>query len=355
MQGLQIGLAVHGQQGVGKAGVQAHHVAALHLDAVGLEDAHQRVVAHGLAAAAQVVFEVDHHAPALGAVLREVFDAQRIGLRPGVAREGLRGLRVFGAGPDVLARPVAVVEHRLGHAVAVGVEQAAHVGQAVPLRGVLQAEQGHVVVDHVRELGVFRRVGPAKALLAGAGAVADHREALRRLAARVHAGATRQVKRQREAEAQALAHLGHTLQHLLARHQVHAAALVVRAELPPARALGRVCPTSGHGGSGVQHRQHVLGRRHAHLDVGVRRHAADVGTEDDAFFAVEGMTRRHGLDGKAVQAGAGHLARTHRVEQRGLVDQPPARGVHHDHAGLAQGQALAVEQAAVVRGERAMQ
>ena len=250
VQARHVGLAIHGQQRVGKAGVDADHVALFHRDAVGVQDAHQLLVAHGLARAAQVVLQVDQHAAALRAVLGQALDAQRGGLGVAVASMRLAaglGGGIFHAGADLLARAEAVVEHRLGHAVAIGVEAAAHMGQAVPLGGVLQTEQHHVVVDHIGQIRVFRLIGPAEALLAGTLSVADHGVALRRDAARVHGPAARHVQRQAQHEAAAFAHLGHALQHLGRRHQVHAAALVVGAELAPVAAFGCVLPASGHG------------------------------------------------------------------------------------------------------------
>ncbi|MBL8307838.1 MAG: hypothetical protein JNM33_14165 [Rubrivivax sp.] len=157
MQALQVGLAVHGQQGVGEPGVHTHRVARFHLDAI-------------------------------------------------------------------------------------GVEAAADMGQAVPLRRVLQAHQHDVAVDDVGEFGILAVVRPAEALLARALAIAQHGIAAWRDPAGVHQLPARHVERQAQAERAALANLGDALHHLGGRDQVQAAALVVRTELAPVRARRRWLP-----------------------------------------------------------------------------------------------------------------
>ena len=85
---------------------------------------------------AEMRMQVDHHGAALHAGLRHVLDAQeagagRIGL-PRSRRHGARRPR------DVRAGTEAVVVERLGHAVAIGIEQLADMGQTVPLGRILR-------------------------------------------------------------------------------------------------------------------------------------------------------------------------------------------------------------------------
>ena len=82
---------------------------------------------------------------------------------------------------DVLAGAIAVVEHHLGLAVAVDIEQLPDMREAVPLRRVLQRQQHQVVADHVDQLRVVaaERIGHVRL------AVALGRRQHRRIAARV--------------------------------------------------------------------------------------------------------------------------------------------------------------------------
>ena len=108
---------------------------------------------------------------------------------------------------DVLAGAEAVVEDDLGLAVAVGVEQLADMGEAVPLRRVLQGHLDDVVADHVDQLRVLagERVGDVGHAVALVG------DQARRVAARVDHGAAGIVERQAEAEGLAFLHLGDAL------------------------------------------------------------------------------------------------------------------------------------------------
>jgi hypothetical protein len=99
----------------------------------------------------------------------------------------------------------------------------------------------------------------------------------------------------------------------------------------------------------------VLGRGHAHLHVGIGRHAADVRAERDARFAVERMRRGHRLDAKLSRPAPATLARADGCEQRRFVDQAAARGVDDQHALLAGRQRLRIDQLRVVGGQRAVQ
>jgi hypothetical protein len=116
------------------------------------------------------------------------------------------------------------------------------VREAVPLGGVLQGEQRHVVRYHVGELGIVLGERKAEVLLACTLSIANRSRKARRLAARIEHAAARIVERQRERERDAFLHLGDALQHLLARHEIHAPALVVRAELAPVGARRPVLP-----------------------------------------------------------------------------------------------------------------
>src|SRR3546814_4062104 len=84
-------------------------------------------------------------------------------MRPGVVGEAGGDAAIpggVGGRPhEVGAGAVAVVVHGLLHAVAVGVELSADVGQRVPLRGVLQGERDHVVGPDVYVLRIAE-VGP---------------------------------------------------------------------------------------------------------------------------------------------------------------------------------------------------
>jgi hypothetical protein len=96
-------------------------------------------------------------AAALHAALGHALDAQRLArARCSSIAAGRRhaGIGAVQRAEDVDLRAVAVVVARLGHAVAVGVEQLAHVREAVPLRGVLQVHQHQVVADHVAVRGL---------------------------------------------------------------------------------------------------------------------------------------------------------------------------------------------------------
>ncbi|MNR10636.1 hypothetical protein D3C85_1268980 [compost metagenome] len=140
---------------------------------------------------------------------------------------------------DVRVGAIAVVVDALGPAVAIRIEQRAHVGQGVPLGGVLEAEQHLVVADDIgrgrvhlgqREVHV-RRV------------VAESGAQLGRMAARIELVAARVVQWQREAEAAPRLDLARALEHLLGADQVDAPQLIVRTEIAPVGALRTLLPT----------------------------------------------------------------------------------------------------------------
>lgn len=138
--------------------MQAHHVAGLDRHVVGFQYAHQLVVTHGGAGAADVGFQIDHHGASLHTVFGQVIDTERAGAGAGKAGPVRKRMRIFVSRQDIDAGPKTVVEHRFGRAVAIGVEAAAHVRQAVPLRGVLGVHQQHVVAHHIGKQRIFRCV-----------------------------------------------------------------------------------------------------------------------------------------------------------------------------------------------------
>ena len=252
VQHLGVGVPAHLDELLREAGVQQHHVARLDDDAVGLHHAHQLLVADDRARVAKVRVQVDHHAAPLDAVARHVLHAERAragrGLRPAARRHA--GVLGIGRPEDVEAAAEAVVEHRLGQAVAVGVEHRADVREAVPLRRVLQVQHGQVVADHV----AVPRVVVGQPVDHVGAAVAHRRPEHRRMTARVQRVAARQVERQRQAEGQPLADLGHALPHLLRPDQVQSPELVVGAEVAPVRTLRTAHPARGVGSVVGRHR-----------------------------------------------------------------------------------------------------
>jgi hypothetical protein len=142
----------------------------------------------------------------------------------------------------MLSGAKSVVEDELGFAVAIGVEAAADVGKGIPLRRVLQGEQDEVVGNDVGQPGHVGIQRVAEVLLLAA----QRRGDARRLATRVEDAAAGIVERQREAERAPLLHLGDALQDLFLRDPVHAATLVIRAEVAPVRARRPVLPSLRH-------------------------------------------------------------------------------------------------------------
>ena len=178
-------------------------------------------------------------------MLGEPLDAERLRLRAFEAIPAL-GLLVR-CGHDVLAGAKAVVEDDLGLAVAVGIEAAADVRERVPLRRVLQRHERDVVAYDVGESGAVLAQRKAEVLLALAlAAIAQRGGDARRVAPRIERVAAGIVERQRAAEGDALLHLRDALQHLLARHPVHAPALIVGAELAPVGARRPLLPALAH-------------------------------------------------------------------------------------------------------------
>ncbi len=229
VQHLLVGILFHIQEALREAGAQAHHVALFDRDLVLLQDRHQVVEADQLALVAIMRLEVDHHRAALDRLRRHVLDAE-------AARADMTLIRLAGGvverAHDMLVGAIAVVVDHLGLAVAVGVEELADMGEAVPLRRVLQRHHDDVVAD---DIGVAVVV-PAQRVVHDRAAVALGRAQRRRVAARVEHVAAGIVERQRQAEAQPLLHLGDALEHLPGRQQVEAPQLVVGPPIAPGRA-----------------------------------------------------------------------------------------------------------------------
>ncbi|CUI47885.1 Uncharacterised protein [Achromobacter sp. 2789STDY5608621] len=243
VQGVVIRLALLFQQRIAEFGVEQHDVALLDLDAVGLDDAHQVVVAHRLLLAAIMPGQVDHDAAALQAGFGQLGDVQLLGVGgPALAQIGLGETIVdviVHRADHVFVGAVAVVVDAFGQAVAVGVEQRAHVRQRVPLGRVLQAHLDDVIAQHVdatRAQAAQREVQVLVAVTLG-------RAQLGRMAAHVDAVAAGVVQRQRQTEAQALADFLDSLHHVRGSDVIQATPLVIRAEVSPVRSLGTVLPS----------------------------------------------------------------------------------------------------------------
>ena len=121
--------------------------------------------------------------------------------------------------------------------------------QALGLRGVVDAMAG-IMPSSLRGMHAIvpKRLAPHHGGLPEVMPAEGTRRArvARRVAPRVEHVAARVVERQRQAERAALLHLGHALQHLLARHVVHAPARIVGAELAPVRPRGPLLPALCH-------------------------------------------------------------------------------------------------------------
>ena len=191
--------------------MEQEHVAGLDHHAVGGHDLLQRgQVDRRASRAPRWWAQVDEHAAALHAVERPCARGRGAWRTTG-GRRRRRAASSLRA-DEVDAGSVAVVVDGLLHAVAVGVELGADVGERVPLRGVLQREGHDVVGPHVDVLGVAevghlahvdveeggRRCRPCPRSGASDG----------RVAALVQRGAAGEVERQAQAEADAGLHLG---------------------------------------------------------------------------------------------------------------------------------------------------
>jgi hypothetical protein len=122
-----------------------------------------------------------------------------------------------------------ILANRFGLTIAVGVKHRADVGQAVPLGAVLQMHDHQIVANHIGATGV---ITPHLVVEIGF-AIAQGGTQDRGQASRVQHIAARHIQGQAQVEGQARFDLGHALQHFFRGQQVHAAVLVVRAEVAP--------------------------------------------------------------------------------------------------------------------------
>jgi hypothetical protein len=113
----------------------------------------------------------------------------------------------------VLVRPVAVVVDRLRHAIAIGIEELADMGEAVPLRRVLKMKNGRIIANHVRHFWVVI----AQAVIEVALPLAQRRPQHWRVAPRIEPIAARIVERQAETKGNPLAYFIDPLLYLLGR------------------------------------------------------------------------------------------------------------------------------------------
>ena len=148
---------------------------------------------------------------------------------------------------DVGASAKAVVVKRFGHTIAIGVKHGTGVRQTVPLGAVLQMHDDQVVAHHIGAQGVV-----APHLVVHIGFAVAHRGAQHgRVAAGVKHRAAGKIQGQAQVKTQTVFDLGHALQHFGGGEQIHAAKLVIGAEVAPSRACGAVFPAGrcGHGGA----------------------------------------------------------------------------------------------------------
>ena len=178
-----------------------------------------------------MLLHVEQHAAALDAMPRHVLDAQVPGAELPVARLA-----------RVVQQLVAVVLHDLLDPVAVGIEHAAHVRKAVPLRGMLIVEQHRIVGDDLRAAGIET----VDASVEQDHAVPHDRLQHRRLATRICRVGLGHVKRQAETEPFAGLDLPRRLDRVLFGQVVQTAQLVVRPEIAPVRPRRPVLPFLRH-------------------------------------------------------------------------------------------------------------
>ena len=242
--GRGVGLLVHAEDHAVVPGAEAEQVARLDLDLVGLHDPHQAVVADKFFATPAMMFQVDHHAPPLHRMRREIVDAQpqRADM---LAQFDGAAIAVIDRADNVLAGAIAVIEDDLRLAVAVGVEELTDMGKAVPLGRILQRHLDHIVADDVDELRVLarQRVSDIGHALAFVG------DKPRRVAARIDDRSAGVIERQRQTKGLALSDLGDALLDLFGGQQIEPAELIVRSPIAPGRAGGAAFPARifGHG------------------------------------------------------------------------------------------------------------
>ena len=219
-----VGLAVHVQQQAVVAGVEQREIALAHLDLLGVDGAHQVVIADRAGVHAEGGLKVDHHPAPLHPGRGQRLDAQRAGVHRAI----------LGRADQMFVGAIAVVIDLFGHAIAVGIEQAAVVGQRIPLRRILRMEHDVIVAGDLAA-AIPHVVVLADMLVAGA-EQAGWRAEGHHLAAGV-------IQRQAEAEGDAFADLAHAGKAAFGGEPVHPADLVVGPEIAPVRAIRPVYPT----------------------------------------------------------------------------------------------------------------
>ena len=242
VQHLGIGLAGHLHHHLGKPGAQHKDVAGFDHDAIGLDHAHQVVVSDRAALAPVMRGQVDQHATRLDTVRGEGLDAERVGVAVVMAarvRGEMVAFRVVDRADDVGIGAKAVVVDPLGHAVAIGIEQRADVGQGIPLRRVLHRQQYLVVAQDIKRVWVD--LGQRKVDVRHV--VTERGSQHRRMPAWIENIAARQIERQRQAERLAAADFAGGGTHALRGNQVQAAELVVITEVAPVGAFGPLLPS----------------------------------------------------------------------------------------------------------------
>ena len=309
------------------------------------QDVHQLVVADRVARRRSDASQVDHHrrAPA-----RRARPGSRCRARPpssaGRSAPRRRG-RVLGGADDSPRRresrcrtpppPRRRRRRRSG----------ADVREAVPLRRVLQVFISSRS-SHTTSVSASSSIAyDQQKLIDRRCAVAQRRTSAPADAARVERLPPGYVERQAQAEGLSRSFTSAMPCSTLSRvDQVHAAALVVGAELAPVGCRAGACfqrcamkfaGASGGGRLARQHFERVVRCGNAHVHVGIAGHAADVRAQDEAFSPWKGCAAVIGSTAKLSRPALRDLARTHGGEQRGLVDQTAARGVDQDHAALA--------------------
>ena len=228
-QECSVGLLLHFQDQVGKAGVQAEKIAHLDGGALRVQRRHQAVVADQCACAAMYPFQINHHTATLYARRREMLDADRARTPAAIG---------FIRTDQFDARAVAVVVDLLGPPVAVGIEHLTDVAQAVPLRRILQEHEHRVIGHHIAQGVVHGRqlkveVEPV------APSFIDELGGLAMLEQHIATGI---VQRQTEAKSNAVLDFPNRAQARFRRQQVHPTKLVVRAKIAPVGSFRAIFP-----------------------------------------------------------------------------------------------------------------
>ena len=156
-----------------------------------------------------------------------------------VTRRHVAFFVVVGGTDDVAAGAIAVVEHVLRLAVAIGIEHLPDMGQAVPLGRVLQGQDDLVVAYDVggRRVVTAQRIVHVRSVTAHGGL--QHR----RVAARRQNSPAGIIQWQRQAEGLAGFYLGDALQDLFGRQQIKPATFIIRSPIAPGGTWRAAGPT----------------------------------------------------------------------------------------------------------------